>query len=158
MRRGDPFHYYSAVFPMRNYGYASRCPSGNGKFRCSYDPVHYRNSRNQSGMDLLGVPKVQILVCFVYFISGILGHYHIASGDLFLYGKKKGSQYDPWSGRTVKYIKNRQSPMWCRGLFFCGGQASSPQSERNHNNSMKGSSNMIDERFKYSYNNPEKYF
>ena len=69
-------------------------------------------------MDFLGVPKVQILVCFVYFLSGILGHYHIASGDLFLYGKKKGSQYDPWYGSTIKYIKNRQSPMWCRGLLF----------------------------------------
>ena len=48
----------------------------------AYDPFHYGYGWNQNCVDLSGYSSAQKPVHLVYFLSGLLVHYHCAAGGL----------------------------------------------------------------------------
>ena len=74
--------YHSYLFPLRTDGSVSGSTAWNGTLRCADDPVYYRNGRPSNCVDLRNLPGSQIIESTVYFLSGILVHYHCAASGL----------------------------------------------------------------------------
>lgn len=119
MRCGDSFHHHGALFLMWNHGSFSWRSPGNGTFRCAYDPFHYRYGWYQNCVDLLDIPTAQKFVHLVYFLSGLLVHYHCAAGGLLCVCETDGA----WtaegyreSGVMERKKRKKKKRFWIKGV------------------------------------------
>ena len=93
--------------------------SRNGTFRCAYDPFHYRYGWHQNCVDFLDIPTAQKFVHLVYFLSGLLVHYHCAAGGLLCICETDGA----WtaegyreSGVMERKKRKKKKRFWIKGV------------------------------------------
>ena len=88
MWNGNLVIYNGYVFPLWIYGSVSWSTSWNGAFWCADDPFDHWNGWNKNRMDLLDLPKSQVVRYFIYFISGIMDYNDHLTGYLLLLCEK----------------------------------------------------------------------
>ena len=92
MWHGNIIIYNRDLFYMRHHGFTSGSTAGDGILCSSDDFIGGRNGWNQNCVDLRIIPKAQIPLIFVYFLSGILDAYHCAAVDMPVFRAQKGAR------------------------------------------------------------------